>query len=154
ERAARILRQACRRHPDDFWIRIELALALGAGSGDARQLFPQPQEAVRQLTAALALHPSSSPIHVLLGGALQVQGKLGEAEAEYRDAIRLAPDPDLAHNRLGSALELQGKHDEAQAEHRESIRLARESLRLEPDNAKLHQFVGADLANLGDYDGA
>jgi serine/threonine-protein kinase len=154
ERAARILRRACRRHPSDFWLHVELARALGTDSVDARQLFPQPQEAERHLTAALALRPSSAPTHRLLGNALMAQGKIGEAEAEYLEAIRLTPDSSAAHNGLGAALEIQGKHDEAQAEHRKAIALARESVRLQPDNANLHQGVGADLANLGDFDGA
>src|SRR5262249_5654448 len=51
EQAAALLRQAQRRHPDDFWINEELAYTL-------TRLKPPPwEEAIRFYTAALALRP-------------------------------------------------------------------------------------------------
>ena len=74
--------------------------------------------------------------------ALERQGKLEEAIAEYRTAIRIQPDFALAHNNLGSALDRKGKRDEAIAEHRTAIRL-------QPDFALAHNNLGSALDRQG-----
>ena len=55
--AARLLRRAWRLRPDDFWVNFDLAHSRGAESGSANAVFPHPEEAVRHLTAALAVRP-------------------------------------------------------------------------------------------------
>ena len=135
--AAAVLRRAWRKRPDDFWVNYDLARAPGPESGVTyEEDYPRPEEAVRHLTAALAVRPRSAMAHSSLGHALQVQGQKEEALAEHREAIRLEPGFAGAHDNLGSALYFQGKVAEAGAEYREAIRLR-------PDLAEAH----ANLAN-------
>jgi serine/threonine-protein kinase len=176
EAAARVLGRAWRARPDDFWVNFDLAGSRGAQSGTAAALFPRPEEAVRHLTAALAIRPRSVVAHNSLGNALQAQGKLAEAVAEYREAVRLQPDSAITHSNLGAALREQGKLAEAVAAHREAIRLRpdyalghynlgralreqgklaeaaaahREAIRLQPDSALIHSNLGVVLSAQG-----
>ena len=107
--------------------------------------------------------------HVNLGLALEAQGKLDEAVAEYREAIRLKPDDASAHFNLGNALKLPGearrgdgrmpRGDPAQARRRlrplrprpgswdqgkydEAVAEFREAIRLKPDDAAAHNNLG------------
>jgi serine/threonine-protein kinase len=147
ERAARVLRRAASRHPGDFWIHFELARAPGAAAGDLHVMYPNPEEAVRHLTAAVAIRPRSISAHDNLGLALRALGKPDEAAAEYREAIRLNPDDAKAHNYLGNVLYHQGKRDEAVAQYRAAIRLR-------PDEARAHSDLGNALNALGKRDEA
>src|SRR5262249_37663865 len=115
--AEKVLRQGRQAHPGDFWLEHDLGLCLG------KVKPPKHEEAVRFLTAAVALRSRSPGAHVNLGNALNGQGKHKEAEAAHREAIRLEPDFAEAHNNLGDALSDQGKHKEAEAAFREAIRL-------------------------------
>jgi serine/threonine-protein kinase len=132
EGAVRILRRAWRLRPDDFWVHFDLARALAydltrslaAGSEAAAQKYPLAEEAVRHLTAALAVRPRSAMAHTSLGIALHAQGKLDEAITEYLEAIRLRPDYALAHCNLGQALKQQGRFREALDELRKGHELA------------------------------
>jgi len=136
DRAERVLRRAWDRFPGDFWVNIELAGVRGADSGRSIDFYPRPVEAVRHLSAAMAIRPGSARARALLGLALDAQGKLNEAIAKYREAIRLKPDDPSAHNYLGVALSQQGRGDEALSELREAVRL-------KPDEA----LFRTDLAN-------
>ncbi len=110
--AVALLRDAQQRHPDDFWINLNLAWALEHES-------PQPMdEVVRFYSAALALRPSS--IHALyaLGRALLRTGRPDEAMAYFRKVIDLDPNQFMAHNELGDTLAKEGRLDEAIAEYR------------------------------------
>jgi serine/threonine-protein kinase len=139
EAAAQVLRRAWRRRPDDFWVHFDLAHAPGrGGSGSVEELSPSPEEAVRHLTAALAVRPRGALAHNNLGIALRVQGELAEAVAEYREAIRLQPDNASVHSNLGNALREQGKLAEAVAE-------CREAIRLKPGYAEAHNNLGIAL---------
>ncbi|MFO0892368.1 MAG: tetratricopeptide repeat protein [Isosphaeraceae bacterium] len=111
------LRDALRRHPDDFWLNTDLGLHLQ----NVRP--PQPGEAVGYLRAALALRPDSPGAWVNLGAALNAAGRPDEALAADEQAIRLKPDYAGAHNNRGTALLNQGKLDAAIAAFREAIRL-------------------------------
>ncbi len=96
--------------------------------------FPEHEEAVRHLTAALGIRPGSVSTHVVLSIALRASRELDDAEAECREAVRLRPDDSVAHRFLGSALRWQGKHDEAAREIHESIKL-------KPDDAGNHAIL-------------
>ena len=99
KRAAQVLRRAVLRHPGDFRIHFELAYVPGEAFESypsLKRLFPDPEEAVRHLTAAVAIRPRSVSAHVVLGMAL-TQRKPDEAVAECREAIRLKPDDVNAH---------------------------------------------------------
>jgi len=54
---------------------------------------------------------------------LYSQGKLDEAEAEFRKAIEINPTRANFHNNLGKLLADRGKLEEAKAEYEEAIRL-------------------------------
>jgi superkiller protein 3 len=81
--------------------------------------------------------------HVNLGNALQHQGKLEEAVAEFRTAIRLRPDLVGANHNLGVALDERGKTQEALVAFREAIRL-------DPDNGAVHNSLALVLAHFPD----
>jgi len=82
-RAQALFRDARRRHPGDFWINFQLGFFL---------LQERPQEAVGYFRAAVAIRPSSSTAHSLLGRALRNTGDADEAIAEFRKAIELNPN--------------------------------------------------------------
>ncbi|MGO9471262.1 MAG: tetratricopeptide repeat protein [Isosphaeraceae bacterium] len=175
--AERVLQRAWRIKPGDFWVNHDLGVVQWTGSSLGR-----PEEAVRYLSAAVAIRPRSSPAHSDLGVALQKQGKPDEAIAELRTAIRLKPDHAGAHNNLGLALKDQGKLDEAIAEFRTAIRLKpdhvdarislgailadvrhdhagaitefRAAIRVEPDSAAAHNNLGNALREEGKLDEA
>src|SRR5262249_48929470 len=110
-RAARVLRRAARRYPGDFRVHVELALALGAlESFSTDATFPDPEEALRHLTTALGIRPSSVSTRLLVSLALIAGRKLDEAETVCREAVRIKPDDPEVHSSLGIALNWQGKH--------------------------------------------
>src|SRR5262249_29815594 len=75
------LREAQRRHPDDFW----LSFTLGNACEDAKK----PEEAAAHFRATRALQPQSVAARNNLGNLLFAQGEREEAIREYREAIRL-----------------------------------------------------------------
>jgi serine/threonine-protein kinase len=77
-----------------------------------------------------------------LGRALQDQGKLAEAIAQYREAIRIKPDLAATYVDLSSALRDQGKLQEAIVELGAAIRL-------KPDDASAHHNLGVALRAQG-----
>jgi tetratricopeptide (TPR) repeat protein len=109
------LRAGQRRHPADFWLNHDLALAL------TRLQPPELDEAIGHYRAALALRPESPGVHLNLGRALEAKGRLDEAIAEYQEALRLDPDYAEAHNSLGGPLHDKGRPDEAIAEWRAAL---------------------------------
>jgi serine/threonine protein kinase/tetratricopeptide (TPR) repeat protein len=126
------LREAQRRHPNDFWLNHNLFRFL-------RTLQPpQREEAVRFAAVAVALRPDSPGAHGNLGTALRDHGRLDEAITGYREAIRLKPDDAKGHSNLGVALSAKGRTDEAIAEQREAIRL-------DKDYPLAHYNLGVDL---------
>jgi serine/threonine-protein kinase len=134
--AAALLREARKRHADDFWVNFDLANHLG-------KTRPVPAgEVVRFYTAALALRPRAAAAHNNLGNALDDLGRADEAVAECRAALELEPGYANAHNNLGVALYDLGRKDEAVAEYREA-------LRLNPDDADFHINLGNALGDLG-----
>jgi serine/threonine-protein kinase len=150
ERAERVLEWAWARFPGDFWVNLELAGAPGVGYtgfGDARTIFPHPAEALRYLTAAVAIRPRSAMAHNNLAVALTAQGNHYEAIAAYREAIRLKPDFASAHMNLGNVLYEHGKLDEAVAELREAVRL-------DPGHAMIQYSLGIVLQAQEKLDGA
>ncbi len=172
EPAERVLRRAWRIAPDDFWVNFLLAAVYyPTDSSHGRAA-----EAVRYLSAAVAIRPRSVAAHVNLGEALKDQRRLAEAIAEYREALRLRPASASVHSALGGGLFEQGKLAEAIAEFREALRLKpefvdahlnlgtalreqgkleeaiaeyRKALRLMPDNASAHGNLGACLRDQG-----
>ncbi len=164
--SVRWLRQVQRRHPNDFWFNHELGMAL------KNQKPAQREEAVRYLTAAVALHPDSPGAHHNLASALADSGRWDEAIAECRETLRLKKDYPEAHSNLGICLHNKGQLDLAAAEFREAIRLNkdhplahknlgfilygkgqrdealaeyRQAVRISPDDAEIHNNLGVIL---------
>jgi tetratricopeptide (TPR) repeat protein len=92
--AETFLREAQRRHPNDFWINEELYALFWSMQP------PRPEEAIRFAAVAVALRPESPGAHVILGIALQAKDRWDEAIAEYREAIRIKKDYTEAHDAL------------------------------------------------------
>ena len=96
---------------------------------------------------ALAVTKDNYIAHINLGVALELDGKLDEAIAEYRAAEAFAPNRYQIHYNLGDCLDHQGKPLEALTEYREAIRL-------NPKLPELHNSLGIVLGELGHYDEA
>ncbi|AGA28248.1 serine/threonine-protein kinase [Singulisphaera acidiphila] len=135
------LRLAQRQHLGDFWVNYNLAIALS-------KLGPAHRDAsVAFATAAVALRPQSAAAHNVLGIALKVQGKFGEAVASYERALTLDPKHVPAHCNLGGALMAQQKLEEANARFRAAIAL-------DPNSAPAHTGLGWALCDQGKLDEA
>jgi tetratricopeptide (TPR) repeat protein len=175
DQAVTLLRQARLRHPGDFWINQELAVALYRSPARLQE------ESVRHYMAAVSLRPASPAAHVNLGAALAASGQLDDAVAEYQQALLINNSDPLAHNNLGVALYDTGQLDEAIAEYREALRLrkdypnahnnlgstlrekgqldeaiaeCREAIRLKKDHAAAHSNLGGALTDKGQLDEA
>jgi serine/threonine protein kinase/Flp pilus assembly protein TadD len=173
--AERLLRAGLERYPGDFWLNHDLGMLLQV------QTPPRLEEAVRYLTAALALRYDSPGVYLNLGSALEAAHD-GEAAIRcFRTALQIDPNLSKAHSYLGSALQGKGQLDEAIAEHREAVRVKkdfpgahynlgnalaaqgqldeaiaayREVLRLRPDFAEAHCNLGIALYHKGRLDEA
>ncbi len=140
ERAA-LLRQAQRRHPEDFWINLDLGLA-------CMDLHPpKAAEAVGYERAAVAIRPGSAAAHNNLGLGLWGTGDKAAAIAEYRRAVELDPTAAVPHDNLGFVLKDRGDLGGAVAEFRQAVEL-------EPKGGFAHYSLGMALKDRGDLDGA
>jgi tetratricopeptide (TPR) repeat protein len=139
--AAELLRRAQRQYPADFWVNHDLGKVLHAVTP------PEREEAVRFLTAAVALRPESPGAHNNLGVVLKHKGQLEEAIACWKKAIALDPKSAKAHSNLGGALHEKGQLDEAIASHKQAIELA-------PKYAYAHNNLGFMLREKGQLDEA
>jgi len=93
---------------------------------------------------ALAVTRDNDIAHANLGVALEQEGKLDEALAEYRAAAKLAPGRYQTHNNLGNLLDKMGQPVQALAEYHEAVRL-------NPELPSLHDGLGSVLAELGRF---
>jgi Flp pilus assembly protein TadD len=116
-RSVALLRKAQWRHPTDFWINMELALAV-LESGP-----PASREAAGFYRAALALRPNTPVVYNNLGVALRAHpGKHEDAIAAFRKALELQPEYLLATAQLAQALINQGELEQAEEHLRKAIR--------------------------------
>jgi serine/threonine-protein kinase len=118
--AAKLLRRAQRQYPADFWVNENLGMILQEVTP------PQREEAVRFLTAAVALRPGSPGAYLNLGNALKDQRRLDEAIVSYRKAIAIDRKYAMAHNNLGDTLKIKGQVDKAIRSYRKAIALDRQ----------------------------
>jgi tetratricopeptide (TPR) repeat protein/serine/threonine protein kinase len=137
--AVQILRDSQYAHPGDFFLNLHLGYQLLQGKDH--------MGAVRYFSAAVSIQPESVTAHNNLGVALDKQGKVDEAVAEYRKAVALDPKEAHAHSNLGGALKDQGKLDEAVAE-------CRKAIALDPKFAFAHNNLGRALNAQGKVDEA
>jgi len=134
--AIKLLRKVQQRHPSDPWTNSSLANLLRTSRP------PHLEDAIRYYTAAVALRPDSSGLHVNLAVALYEQGKVEEAIAENREALRIDPLYTTPRCNLVDSLIKSGKNEEAEA-------VAREGVRLKPNEAAFHHNLGHALQELG-----
>ncbi len=150
-RAEKVLRTAWRLSPGDFLVNYELAKAPGAARNDEgielADFYPRPVEAMRFLTAAVALRPGSYRARYSLASAMAASGDVPGAVEMLREWIRLKPDDARAHSDLGLLLQYQGRLSEAISELHEAIRL-------KPDDAGAHSGLGSLLRDQGKLDEA
>jgi serine/threonine protein kinase/Flp pilus assembly protein TadD len=139
--AEAFLREAQRRHPNDFWLNEHLYLYLSC------MQCSQLEERLRFATVAVALRPRSPGARYNLGAALAENGRLDDAIAEFRQAIAIDPKYAEAHNNLGFAPQKMGRLDDAIAEYRKA-------LASDPKNAKAHINLGNLLRDTGRLDEA
>jgi tetratricopeptide (TPR) repeat protein len=144
----------------------------------------QPDEAIAQLRQFVAEAPTLVEVphaHELIGRALFQQGKLDDAEREFRAILRLTPDYAAAHERLGDTLNNQGRLEEAAAEyalflravpsdfdaltrmgiaqsrtgqHDAAIRALSSAVEVQPSNATAHANLANALLNKQDFPAA
>jgi serine/threonine protein kinase/Tfp pilus assembly protein PilF len=129
EAAERLLRQAQKKHPSDFWINFRLADILRTRKPAAGE------EAVGYYRAALAVRPNSPFAHNSLGAALWALGKPADAEAACRKALDLKADYAGAWNNLGLTLYDQDRLEEAEHAYHEATRF-------KPDFAEAFNNLG------------
>ena len=117
DEAVALLRQAQRLHPHDFWINYNLAKAFNSST------LAQYDEAIRYLTAAVALRPDSPGANVELGFALARKGRIDEVFVYYDEAIRLDPKGVVAYSIRGLAWYTKQAYDKAIADFDKAIAL-------------------------------
>jgi serine/threonine protein kinase/Flp pilus assembly protein TadD len=139
--AVQLLRQTWQQYPAEFWVNETLGLLVW-------RTEPQHlEEAVRHLTAGVALRPDSPGALLNLGGAMQLAGQRDEAIACLRRALEVAPEYAHAHYNLGLALYRQGRLDDAVARYRRAIEL-------DPNLEPAHRNLGVALLDQGRLDEA
>jgi serine/threonine protein kinase/Flp pilus assembly protein TadD len=139
--AEKLLREAQRRRPDDFWTNADLGFLLTSSKP------PRDVEAIPFLTAAVALRPESPGARFNLGLSLARKGDVDEAATNFRESIRLKADNPRAHHHLGNALLRQRDMDGALTHFREAIHL-------KAAYPEAHCNLGLILAHKGDLVGA
>jgi tetratricopeptide (TPR) repeat protein len=141
EERARLLQRAQQKYPGNFTINEAL------GNCFCELKPPRIEDAVRFLTAAVALHPENPGAHINLGRALAMQGNLDGAIEAFQTAVRLSPTFTFAYNNLGAALRRKGDLEGA-------IRALKEGVRARPDVAVTHLNLASALDAKGDLEGA
>jgi serine/threonine protein kinase/Flp pilus assembly protein TadD len=139
--ATALMRDAQRRHPDNFWINHELAKCLYHATK------PEFDEAIGYYRAAIALRPTSPIAHLNLGLALRDRGRAEEAIFECRRAIELKPGYAEAHSDLGTIYHGKKQFDQA-------IACYREAIRLKPSLVQPQSNIGAALFDKRQIDDA
>jgi serine/threonine-protein kinase len=139
--AQRLLRKAQAENPGDFWLNFWLGSVLGLTR------TPESDDALRFLTAAVALRPESSRAHHAVGIFYKDRGRHQEAIACYRKAIQLEPNYAVAYTDLGAMLRNLGRIDEAITHHRKAIEL-------DGKHWMAHNNLGVALNDKGRHDEA
>jgi tetratricopeptide (TPR) repeat protein len=150
--AINLTKRVLGHHPGDFLLNMFVGdLIAGKRLHDFDELSSaeevavnsnQLAEAIRFLTAAIALQPDSATPRTMLGTALRIQKRYDEALVACEQAIQLAPENAAARSSIALVLESQGKEAEAIAAHREAIRL-------DPSYAIGHMNLANTLAHQG-----
>lgn len=120
--------------------------AAQAGLGAALLAAKDSAGAVGPLTRALALQPDSAEAEQLLAEAQREQGRTREADQLLARSVALQKK---AEGRLAAARNLDaGAQKLANGDHAGALGNFREAVRLAPDLAEAHQFLGAALLDV------
>ncbi|MCI0377130.1 MAG: tetratricopeptide repeat protein [Gemmataceae bacterium] len=141
QEAIALLVRAQTAYPGDFWTNQNLGSALLSCHP------PQMDDAIRFLTAAVALRPDSPGTRLNLGIAFAAKGRHEEAIAACRKAIALKPDFPHAHYGLGRSQWSKGRLDDAIASYQQAVEW-------KIDFAEAHAELGGVLAEKGRLDEA
>lgn len=132
--AEAVCREILSRNPEEAGgLRILGVVCRKSGRGE---------EAVKHLTASIALDPDQPLAHRDLGDALHALARFDDAAAAYSRAIQLRADWAEVHGALGNALKDAGKLPEA-------IDAYTTATRLRPDLAMAHLRLGQALHEAG-----
>ena len=129
---------------------IEIGLTAAAGICclvATRQQIARWHDTETLFRHALRVTTGNYIAHNNLGTALDKQGRLAEAAAEFRRAIAAKPDYADAYNNLGIVLSEQGQLDEAIAQYQRA-------LELRPAYANAHNNLGLALSQKGQPEAA
>jgi tetratricopeptide (TPR) repeat protein len=126
--------EALRLEPDRAETRIALA--------QMYETTGKYDQAIDELTRAIALAPGSDTPHRLLGGLYTDLGRHDEAVRELRTAIELRPGFWRNWSYLGYAYFQAGRHEEA-------IPVYQRLVELQPDSARGHSAFGTVLHEMG-----
>jgi Tfp pilus assembly protein PilF len=107
--------------------------------GIARAKAGRTFEAIADLEAALAVHPTHADAHASLGHLLTEQGDLPNALPHLERAVALRPGGSLGLTNLARALEARGDRARALVHFEAAVVAA-------PDSADAHYWLGAALA--------
>jgi serine/threonine-protein kinase len=116
--ALHLLRRAVKQYPADVWLNHDLGMVALTFPGQAEL-----EDALRYLTAAVALRPDSAAIRLNQGNALIHLGRSDEGIACYRRVIHLDPNYASAHRNLGIVLKNREEIDEAVTCFRNAVKL-------------------------------
>ena len=134
--AETLYRTTIERNPGAWMAHHNLAAIKARGSAADVEV------AVAHAMEAIRLNPTEADAHNTLGIALQRQGRLEEAGAQYSAAIGLRPGRASAYNNLGTVRQAQGRLEEAAGRYAEAVRL-------EPRYGEAHRNLGLVLQGLG-----
>ncbi len=139
--AASLAERVQRRHVSDFWADFF------AGYWMYRLHRPRCEEAVRYLTAALAVNDKAFMAWNRLGGCFRELSRYDEAVGAIEEAIRLRPDFAPALLELGLTRELRGDLEEAEKAYAAAARA-------DPTDPRVHVQLGRLYVRLCDFERA
>jgi serine/threonine protein kinase/tetratricopeptide (TPR) repeat protein len=121
-----------------------IALTLGGKYDDVQ----------REFESAMRLDPKLFEAAYFYGRALKSQGRLADAAQLFERAATLRPEDYQPPNFLAELYERMGMMAESMEARRRGVRLVEKRLELNPDDARACVLGAADLATLGDREGA
>jgi eukaryotic-like serine/threonine-protein kinase len=174
--ATKVLTDAQRRRPDDYWINYTLGTVLAAS--DPKKY----DEAIRYLSNAISVRPNSGLTHFKLSEVLDKAGRKEESLIELETAINLWPEYKYFAQSMALRLQSQQQLDKASAVLRgavdanpedpqlrfnlgdiyydklfsfeDAIQCFRKATELKPDMALAHTHLGRSLSRLGHFEEA